>query len=183
MAIIETGTYLGTTTEFMATTGLPIYTIERHPRQYGFARARLWWKRNVKLRHGDSRAELRRLFEGPLEGLADAALFFYLDAHWNEDLPLAEELDTIFCRSSNPVVMIDDFQVPDDPGYGYDDYGPGKSLNPEYIAPLTKTHGLAVFHPSTPSEEETGWRRRCAILCKAAVLGGKLQAIPLLCRA
>jgi hypothetical protein len=167
----------------MAETGLPIYTIERDPRHFGFARARLWWKPNVKLRHGDSRMELTRLFKGPLENVGNASLFFYLDAHWNGDLPLAEEIEIIFGRSSNAVVMIDDFQVPDDLGYGYDDYGPGKSLNTEYIAPLTKTHGLAVFHPSAPSEEETGRRRGCAILCKAAVLGGKLQAIPLLCRA
>jgi hypothetical protein len=174
---------LGTTTEVMAETGLPIYTIEANPRYYGFARARLWWKPNVKLRQGDSRAELRRLFEGPLECLRKAPLFFYLDAHWNEDLPLAEEIDIIFGRSSSAVVMIDDFQVPGDPGYGYDDYGPGKSLNAEYLASLTKTHDLMVFHPTAPSQEETGCRRGCAILCKAEVLGDKLQAMPLLRRA
>ncbi len=182
-AIIETGTYLGATTEFMAATGLPIYTIEGHPRFYGFARARLWWKLNVKLRQGDSRAELRRLFEGPLENLNNAPLFFYLDAHWNEDLPLAEEIDIIFDRSPHAVVMIDDFEVPDDPGFGYDDYGPGKVLNAEYIAPLAEVHGLAIFYPSASSQEETGSSRGCAVLCKAALLGAKLQTLPLLRRA
>jgi len=39
-AIIESGTYLGTTTDFMAKTGLPVFTIELSPRNYGFVRAR-----------------------------------------------------------------------------------------------------------------------------------------------
>jgi hypothetical protein len=56
-------------------------------------------------------------------------LFFYFDAYSNEDLPLAEEIDIIFGRSPHAVVMIDDFEVTDDPGFAYDDYGPGKALN------------------------------------------------------
>jgi hypothetical protein len=107
-------------------------------------------------------------------------LFFYLDAHWNEDLPLADEIDIIFGRSSNAVVMIDDFEVPGDPGFDYDDYGPGKALNAEYIAPLAEKHGLAIFYPSVPSREETGRRRGCTVLCKSAFLGRALQHIPLL---
>jgi hypothetical protein len=179
-AIVETGTYLGTTTEYMAATGLPVYTIEGHPRHYGFARARLWRKPNVKLYQGDSRIELKKLLDGPLKSLTSTSLFFYLDAHWNEDLPLADEIDIIFGRSLNAVVMIDDFEVPGDPGFDYDDYGAGKALNVEYIAPLAEKHGLAIFYPSVSSREETGRRRGCAILCKSAFLNGALQHIPLL---
>jgi hypothetical protein len=181
-AIIETGTHMGTTTEFMAKTGLVVYTIEGHPRHYGFARARLWWNRNVRLLRGDSRGELIRLFEGPLKGLTNAALFIYLDAHWNEDLPLGEEIDIIFSRCLRAVVMIDDFEVHDDPGFTYDDYGPGKALNYAYIAPLVETHDLALFYPSSSSQNETGRRRGCAVLCKAAVLAEKLEALPQLRR-
>ena len=181
-AIIETGTHLGTTTETMAETGLPVYTVEVHPRYYGFARARLWRKPNVKLRQGDSRAELKKLFEGPLRRRGDASLFFYLDAHWNADLPLAEEIDIIFNRLHNAVVMIDDFQVPHDRGFGYDDYGPGKVLNAEYIGPIAEAHGLTIFYPSAPSQHETGFRRGCAVLCKSADIVGKLEEISLLDR-
>src|SRR6516164_631039 len=92
-AIVETGTYLGTTTELMAETGLPVFTVEEHPRSYGFARARLRRLRNVTLLHDDSRTALRTLFDGPLRGFAGRTIFFYLDAHWNDDLPLADELD------------------------------------------------------------------------------------------
>ena len=140
----------------------------------------MWNKFNIKLRQGESRVELKKLFEGPLDSLRNSPLFFYLDAHWNADLPLAEEIDIIFCRSPNAVVMIDDFEVPNDPGFAYDDYGPGKALNAEYVAPLVEAYDLAIFYPSALSHEETGLKRGCAILCKASVLGGKLQAIELL---
>jgi hypothetical protein len=66
--------------------------------------------------------------------------------------------------------MIDDFEVPDDHGFGYDDYGPGKALNAAYIGPLVEAHDLAVFYPSARSQEETGHRRGCAVLCKAVLL-------------
>jgi hypothetical protein len=124
-AIVETGTYLGPTTEFMAETGLPIFTIEAHPRRYGFARARLWRRRNVTLLQDDSWAALLTLFDGPLRGFGNRTLFFYLDAHWNDDLPLAEEIEIIFARCPAAVVMVDDFRVPrvDGPPWRRGTYG------------------------------------------------------------
>jgi hypothetical protein len=47
--------------------------------------------------------------------------------------------------------MIDDFEVPFDPGYGYDDYGSGKTLVASYIRPVISAHQLQAFYPSTPS--------------------------------
>lgn len=169
IAIIETGTYRGTTTEFMAETALPIYTIEGHPRNFGFARARLWRRRNIRMLLGDSRVQLRTLFADPLRAMRDASVFAYLDAHWDADLPLSEELDMIFQHCPAAIVMIDDFQVPDDPGYGYDDYGPGKALAAAYVAPTMATHSLRAFYPAAPSNRETGACRGCVVLAEAGI--------------
>ena len=37
-AIVETGTFLGDTTELMSQTGLPVFTFELNPRSYGYVR-------------------------------------------------------------------------------------------------------------------------------------------------
>jgi hypothetical protein len=55
-------------------------------------------------------------------------VFFHLDAHWEGDLPLQEEIEIILGRFPNFLIMIDDFRVPGDSGYGFDDYGRGKML-------------------------------------------------------
>jgi hypothetical protein len=178
--MVETGTHLGTTTDFMAQTGLPVYTIEANPRNYGFVCARFWRTRNVTLLCGDSRAGLRKLLDGPLRDMASLTLFFYLDAHLNADLPLAEELEIVFGRCPAAIVMLDDYEVPFDAGYGYDDYGPGKTLTAGYIAPIASSHQLQTFYPSTPSIAETGLRRGCVVLAKEAVHGRALSSIPLL---
>jgi len=94
----------------LAGANLPVVTIENDRRNYGFARARLRNFENVELRLGDSRFRLNEL----------PHLFAYLDAHWDADLPLAEELEIVLGWGSDAIVMIDDFQVPDDPGYGHD---------------------------------------------------------------
>jgi hypothetical protein len=193
-AIVETGTFLGDTTELMSQTGLPVFTFELNPRNFGYVRARFWRKPNVKLLHGDSRTGLRRLFDGDLRSLSTSTLFFYLDAHWNDDLPLAEEIDIIFSRCPRAVVMIDDFEVPSDGGYGYDDYGPGKALVLGYIRSAILAHQLQVFYPSTPSAADypstpsaaaglarAGMLRRgCVVLVKEACHGAVLASISLL---
>jgi hypothetical protein len=193
-AIVETGTFLGATTELMSQSGLPVFTIEFHPRNYGFARARFWRRRNVKLILGDSRTGLRRLFDGALHPLSRLTVFFYLDAHWNDDLPLAEEIDIVFSRCPLAVVMIDDFEVPSDAGYGYDDYGPGKALVSGYIRPAISAHRLQAFYPSTPSVADYPstpmaaaglavpgrLRRGCIVLAKEACHRSVLASISLL---
>ena len=193
-AIVETGTFLGVTTELMSQTGLPVFSIELHPRNYGFARARFWRKRNLKLLCSDSRTGLRKLFDGPLNPLSGLTVFFYLDAHWNDDLPLADELDIVFSRCPMAVVMIDDFEVPFDAGYGFDDYGPGKALVSGYIRPAMSAHQLQAFYPSTPSVADYPstpmaaaglaapgrLRRGCVVLAKEACHGPILAARPLL---
>jgi len=134
-AIVETGTYRGSTTEFLAAESkLSVYTVEFIARNYGFAKARFILNRSIHLQCGDSRVFLTKLVKN--RKLKGASLFFYLDAHWEDDLPLLEEIMVISSGWKRAVIMVDDFKVPDDPGYGYDDYGEGKTLSLEYLAPL-----------------------------------------------
>ena len=93
---------------------------------------------------------------------------------------LFHSLEIIFSGFPNAVVMVDDFHVPFDSGYGYDDYGAGRSLTAAYIEPIVAAHGLRAFYPSTPSAHETGARRGCVILAKKYHTGTVLASLPLL---
>jgi hypothetical protein len=89
-------------------------------------------------------------------------------------------VEIIFSACPNAVVMIDDFRVPDDPGYGYDDYGPGRVLDCQYLESAARRHGLVILYPALPSAEETGSRRGCVVLAKAAIWEKSLLATGLL---
>lgn len=176
-AVVETGTFRGTTTEFMASVApLPIFTVEYDRRNLGYSRQRLMGRSNVAVAHGDSRAFLRRLVDG--DSLPDGVVLFYLDAHWGEDLPLAEELDIVFAARSDAIVMVDDFMVPGDPGYTFDDYGPGKALTADYIAPAVARFDLAVFYPAVGSQQETGARRGSVVLARDSDVVSRLARLP-----
>ncbi len=180
--IVETGTYLAVTTAHLAESGVPVLTIESSARYYGAARAALRGNRNVDSRFGDSRTQLRRLFADQAAAGTAPRLLVYLDAHWEQDLPLAEEISIIYGSVNDAVVLIDDFQVPDDAGYGYDDYGPGKALTPAYIAPALAAFDLVTLYPALPSDRESGFRRGCVVLCTRAtadrlVQNGRLREI------
>ena len=180
-AIVETGTYAGASTEFMAEVSkLPVYSVEINPRNLGFAKMRLRKHRNVKLSSGDSREFLMKFITGDAARYMGRPLLFYLDAHWSEDLPLSDELSIIFSSFARAIVMIDDFQVPGDGGYAYDDYGCGRVLNREYIAPQLKQFQLAEFYPSTPSSAESGIRRGCVVLAHDSGVIDTLSGVSLL---
>jgi predicted O-methyltransferase YrrM len=161
--VIETGTYRGTSTEFFsAVFGVPVETVEANPRFYEYSRHRLAHEPSVSVSLGDSREFLRRIAARQ----SDKTPFIYLDAHWEADLPLREELEIIRAGWTQGVVMIDDFAVPADPGYGFDDYGPGKSLTQDYLPAMP---GWSLFYPTAPSAEETGKKRGCGVLLSSSL--------------
>jgi predicted O-methyltransferase YrrM len=163
--VIETGTFRGTSTEFFAhVTGAPVSTVEASRRHYEFARRRFAGLPYIDVAHGDSRTFLRRQAAGSTDG----DTLFYLDAHWEQDLPLREELEIIDASWPRAVVLVDDFEVPGDPGYAFDDYGHGKALTAGYLPAM---EGWRTYYPSLPAAEETGARRGCVVLASPALAG------------
>lgn len=162
---VETGTYRGASTGFLAdVTGAQVHSVEADPGNAEYARKMFRGREDVLLAEGDSREFLRGLSKR-LD--TDAPVLFYLDAHWdNDDLPVWEEIAIAFSCWRNPVVVIDDFAVPDDPGYGFDSYGPGAVLClEELLAHLP--NGVEVWFPVLASHGETGARRGCVVLVRS----------------
>lgn len=156
--VVETGTFRGASTEFFAhVTGAAVRTVESSRRNYELARRRFTGLSNVEVSHGDSRPFLRAL----AQDTADLTSLFYLDAHWQLELPLRDELEVIASAWSRAVVLVDDFEVPGDAGYSYDDYGPGRKLTAAYLPRLASWR---AFYPAAPSSSETGARRGCVVL-------------------
>lgn len=161
-SLVETGTYRGSSTEFLHDASkLPVYTVESNPRYFGFCQMRFRHRPEVILHLGDSRQFLKQLSRD--HAPRDARLFFYLDSHWHEDLPLREEIAFIAENWNEPVIMVDDFKVPDDSEYRFDDYGEGRALCLEYLKPVIRER-FATFFPRTRAAEETGARRGCVVL-------------------
>ena len=174
--IIETGAYLGNTTGYMVqTSGLPVHTCELNPLFNSITRSRLKNFKNITLQNEDSRLFLRNLSIAEKGG---TRVFIYLDAHWEHDLPLAEEIEIICNTWTDFVIMVDDFQVPGDAGYGYDNYGKGKELSLQTFSEAFSKHNLLLYFPSLPSEQENGYKRGSVILVKKGTFGELLSHIP-----
>lgn len=172
-AVVETGTWTGNTTGFMReTSGKPVFSCELNPRFFALAKKRLAEIDGIHLELSDSRQFLAGLGRG---NLASKTVFFYLDAHWNNDLPLSEEMELIGSRWKNYVVLVDDFQVPDDRGYQFDDYGPGKILDLSLLTAAIKKYDLCVFFPKARSTEETGGKCGCVVLVPRGELSAKMS--------
>lgn len=171
--IIETGTYRGTTAEWLAGFGIPLLTIELDEPAACFARRRLRRFHHVRVVHGASVAALRSA------SAEHEPVFCYLDAHRDATLPLRDELRVIFERFPHAVILIDDFAIPDDPGYGFGDYGPGAVVNLEYLERSELPRDVRLFVPRVPSAEETGHRRGAALLTADQRLADVIRAMPL----
>jgi len=165
-AVVETGTFRGTTTDFLwHVTDAPVFTVEIQPRFHHFAQRRFSGNPAICVDIGDSVAFLRRLANDP--AVPKQRVLFYFDAHWGRELPLQQELALVQDHWTDSIVVVDDFEVPGDPGYGFDDFGPGLALRPEYLATSDLT-GCSVLYPTLPSDQETGARRGCCVITTTA---------------
>lgn len=161
--IIETGSFRGLTTEWFGREFAgPIFSCELSPRYYFQAVKNNESNDNISIVQTDSRLFLAEV--GQDDGLSAAPLI-YLDAHWEQDLPLQEELEIVHRRFTKFVVVIDDFEVPFDGGYTWDDYGEGKALNLNYIS-RSEIADCIIGFPIMPSDEENGARRGACVVVK-----------------
>lgn len=175
-AILETGTFRGSTTEYMAERfNLPVYSCEVNRRYYHYSRLRLADKPNVKLTLSDSRIFLKTLLESG--DLPDGQLLCYLDAHWADDLPIWEEIDLIFALNPSAIAVVDDFRVPGDRGFHYDDYGRGKCLSAIDLRANVAAE-IDMLFPKRSAAAETGARRGMVALAKSETADRILNLVP-----
>ncbi len=89
-------------------------------------------------------------------------------------MPLAEETEFIFQNFDNFVIMIDDFQIPGDQGYGFDDWCPGNVHAKRFSFPSRPR--ISVYVPNRRSDQESGARRGCVVLVSPG-LKAKVDAL------
>ena len=149
--LIETGTYFGFTSRYLASYGLPVYTVELDPGIRLFAKRTLRGRPNVTLVHGDSATALGWIASA--SGIRRPLL--YLDAHSPRGLPLEAELNTVLDRWPDFVLLIDDFKVPGDPDYLFWTF----ECEALAIETLRLADDVLAAFPAAPASSETGARR------------------------
>ena len=109
--LIETGTFLGDMVEAQQNNFKKIYSIELQNDLAEKARQRFLHTEHIKILQGDSGKLLRKILAE-----IDEPAIFWLDAHYSggitakgdKDCPIYEELDAIFEKNSNHILLIDD---------------------------------------------------------------------------
>jgi hypothetical protein len=157
--IIETGTYLGTTTPMLATiSDARCVTIEKIARYAKKARQHFDFNYpdlNIESVVGNSSDELGKLLSGL--PLGNERVLAYLDAHWFDYLPTNDELKALINWGGAFVAIIDDFCVEEDEGYGWDEYINGNKVD-KHLVPKN----LMLFVPATSSKLEGLYRKGTA---------------------
>ena len=141
--IIETGTYVGDTTRFLASFGVPVHTIEVVPENHRIASNNLSYLNNVKCHLGNSADVLKEL-------PTDKQTIFYLDAHWQDYCPLRDEIKIIREKYPGAVIVIDDFQTPDR-NFHFDRFGQDIN-NFDYIKDSLPKSGTGYYMNRTERE-------------------------------
>ena len=157
---IESGSYLGTTTQYLV--GLvekKTYSVEINNEFSAIAKRRLKSDisgNRVEIVDGNSAREFPRILQ--TINSDDSRVFAYLDAHWLEHIPLRDEIQSLLNWGGDFIAVIDDFFIPEDLGYGYDLYEKHR-VDISHIPASTK---ISVWVPSENSDSESGARRGTA---------------------
>ena len=155
--IVETGTFIGSTTPLLANLfDAPVITIELNSRLAARNKvlfSSLYPYLDITQIIGNSDTELSKILKDLDPG---TKLFTYLDAHWFDYLPTANELKTLVEWGGDFIALIDDFKNDLCPGYGYDEYVNGNYVG-KHLIPTGA--GLRLFVPSVNPDKE-GIRKR-----------------------
>ncbi len=146
--IVETGTFLGSTTEYFSNYCPKVKSVEISQLYYLVSLARLEKYENVELINDESSSFLTKM------EFNDEKYFFYLDSHWDEYLPLKAELEQIL-NLKNFIVCIDDFKVEDEQNWGFDTYGDIELSIDNFKLLKDKP----IYFPSYSLSSETGGKK------------------------
>lgn len=178
--LVETGTFVGNTTAYLAghaaRLGARLDSCDTNEFFLNFAAGRLRDQPGVHLHLQESGEMLPALSET----IGDALAFVYLDAHYfdaafDEDVPIKRELAVVGAWP-RAVVLIDDFRVPGDPSFEYDDYGAAGSLCLEFLA--AELAGYRVFFPAHRAGAEGGMPRGYVLATRCEEAAAVLADLP-----
>ncbi len=150
---VETGSFLGRSTAFVAQRwpGVQVHSTEINAGFFQTAQRRLGEMPNVHLHHCHSVQFITDLIQS---GRLGELPVFFLDAHWEEDWPLPRELELIRQGCERAIIIIDDFRVPAQTQFSYDDYGADKVCAFEAAIPhLARSTVTANLLPRYPRSE------------------------------
>lgn len=146
---VETGTYIGDTSGFVALNfnNLKVFTCEIIEESYNKALKKLNKLSNVTAVLEKSPDALYNLENYYNKDIYNNNVVFWIDAHWGE-LPLNKEIDYITKNFNNYCIFIDDFQNPYDSGFTND----GDDFNINIIKNfIHNKENVKVYFPSYPS--------------------------------
>jgi len=156
--IIETGTHVGHSTFFFSKLVKNVITTEISEDWLNKAKDYLKDLTNIQFFMGDSADILSK----ELYRLDYKNVFFFLDAHFNNDLALDRELNTIAKSNVIPYIMIHDFKVPNRKDLGYDkwDCKEYSLLNIEHMIKEIYPSGYKTYY----NQESEKGQRGCIII-------------------
>lgn len=132
--VVELGTCLGSSTIFLAKNFESVITIEINKGYADIAQERfldrVGFKNKIELLVGDTVNVLPNIINA-----IDDNSIFWIDSHWGANCPLEKELGIIAEAGIKPVIVIHDFQVPDKPEFGFDEYN-GQPFTFAWLKPL-----------------------------------------------
>lgn len=155
-SFVETGTLYGHTSGFVRRVfKTPVFTSEINNTYYLVSKANLLWSKGISMFRSNSPDFLRKVCHSSAIGNNP---MFYLDAHWYKYMPLPEELAAIGECCEKGIILVDDFFVPSDSRFLYDQY-PDLRIDLSVINTTLKARreDVSVYLPAyNPDKDPTG---------------------------
>lgn len=175
--IVETGTLYGTTTKWLTShSNCPIYSCEINDANYTFSTLRFFINKRVKISNQNSIDFLSDLSQN--HSLTKTT-FFYLDAHSLRSTPIKEEVKIIFENWKKAIILINNFQVPNNKKFGYKQFDKYTAIKLNYFGNLFKNKHL--FFP-LDYLKETGAKKGYLVVTNDERQGEYIESLDSLSR-
>lgn len=152
-SFVETGSLYGETTSYVNRVfKTPIFTCEINKTYHIISKINLLWTRDIYKYLGDSPEFLDQVLQPSLLGNNP---MFYLDAHWRGHVPLGDELTLIAERCEKALILVDDFKVPWNSDFLFDEY-PSMTIDMDVLSSylLNQRKDATVYLPDYGVDQE-----------------------------